>query len=103
MPAIPLRLLLEHIERLGVAISDIERLDEAEKSGATAEEFDSLVTEYMVDAIFIAGTPGGCLERMLDVMDAARQQGFGQLIFSELGPNVDEAMSLLCDEVLAAL
>ena len=93
----------EDIERLWVAISDIERLDQSEKKGATAEEFDSLVTDSMVDAIFIAGTPGDCLERMLEVKDTAQQQGFGQLMFSELGPDVDEAMSLLCDEIIPAL
>ena len=93
----------EEIERMGVAVADIEQLNQAEKRGATAEEFASLVTDSMVDAIFIAGTPGDCLERMLEVRDAARQQGFGQLMFSELGPDVDEAMTLLCNEVIPPL
>ena len=93
----------EDIERLGVYLPDIERLDQAERKGATGRQFDSLVTETMVDAIFIAGTPGDCLERMLEVRDTARRQGFGQLMFSELGPDVDEAMSLLCDEIIPAL
>ena len=93
----------EDIERLGVDVPDIQRLDQREREGATAEEFDSLVTGSMVDAIFIAGTPGECLERTLEVRDTAGQQGFGQLMFSELGPDVDEAMSLLCDDVLPAL
>lgn len=93
----------EDIERLGVADPDIQRLGRREREGATTEEFDSLVTDSMVDAIFIAGTPGECLERVLEVRDTAGQQGFGQLMFSELGPDVDEAMSLLCDEVLPVL
>ena len=57
----------------------------------------------MVDAIFIAGSPGHCAERMVAVQDVARAQGFTQLMFSELGPDVDEAMSLLCDQVVPAL
>ncbi len=93
----------EDIERMGVDMPDIERLDLAEQRGASPEEFDSLVTDSMIDAIFLAGTPGDCLERMLEVRDTARRQGFGQLMFSELGPDVDEAMSLLCDEVVPAL
>lgn len=93
----------EDIERLGVALPDVERLDQADRNGATEEEFDDLVTDAMVDAIFIAGTPGDCLERMLEVRDTAREQGFGQLLFSELGPDVDEALGLLCDEVIPAL
>ena len=70
----------EDIERLGVALPDVERLDQADRNGATEEEFDDLVTDAMVDAIFIAGTPGDCLERMLEVRDTAREQGFGQLV-----------------------
>ena len=93
----------EDIERLGVGLPDVERLDQADRNGATEQEFDDLVTDAMVDAIFIAGTPGDCLERMLEVRDTAREQGFGQLLFSELGPDVDEALSLLCDEVMPAL
>ena len=93
----------EDIERLGVALPDVERLHQADRSGATEQEFDDLVTDSMIDAIFIAGTPGDCLERMLEVRDTAREQGFGQLMFSELGPDVDEALTLLCDEVMPAL
>ena len=93
----------EDIERLGVALPDVERLDRADRNGATEQEFDDLVTDSMIDAIFIAGTPGDCTERMLEVRDTAREQGFGQLLFSELGPDVDEALALLCDEVIPAL
>ena len=93
----------EDIERLGVALPDVERLHQADRNGATEQEFDDLVTDSMIDAIFIAGTPGDCLERMLEVRDTAREQGFGQLMFSELGPDVDEALTLLCDEVMPAL
>ena len=93
----------EDIQKLGVALDDMERLDAAEKKGASESAFNGLVTDSMIDAIFIAGTPGDCLERMLEVRDIAREQGFGQLMFSELGPDLDEAMTLLCDEVIPSL
>lgn len=93
----------EDIERMGVAIADIERLHEAEKNGASEAEFDALVTDGMVDAIFIAGSPGDCAERMVEIGDTARDQGFTQLMFSELGPDVDEAVTLLCQDVIPAL
>ena len=73
------------------------------RTGPTEAAFDALVTDGMVDAIFIAGAPGDCAERMVEIRDTARAQGFTQLMFSELGPDVDEAMSLLCDEVATAL
>ena len=93
----------EDIERMGVAVADAERLHLADSNRASPEQFDALVTDSMVDAIFIAGSPGHCAERMVEVRDIARSQGFSQLMFSELGPDVDEAMSLLCDEVMPAL
>ena len=93
----------EDIERMGVAIADIARLDLAEGNGATEAEFDALVTDGMVAAIFIAGAPGDCAERLVEVRNTARAQGFTQLMFSELGPDVGEAVSLLCDEVMPAL
>ncbi len=93
----------EDIQRMGVPLPEVERLDQADKNGAAEAEFNALVTDSMIDAIFIAGRPGDCLERLLEVQETARQQGFGQLMFSELGPDVDEALSLLCDEIIPAL
>lgn len=93
----------DDIQKLGVALSDVRRLDGAESRGAAGKELDELVTDSMVDAIFLAGTPGDCLERMLEVKEIAQSQGFGQLMFSELGPDVDEALSLLCGEILPSL
>lgn len=93
----------DDILKLGVALSDIQQLDIAESQGAAGKELDELVTDSMVDAIFIAGTPGDCLGRMLEVKETARSQGFGQLMFSELGPDAEEALSLLCEEILPSL
>ena len=93
----------EDIQQLGLRLEDVARLDRAEREGASGTEFDQLVNNDMVDAIFIAGEPGDCLERLIEVRDTASKQGFHQLMFSELGPDVDEAMALLCDEIIPAL
>ena len=53
----------------------MEKLDEADTAGVPPEVFDALVTDDMVDAIFIAGEPGECLERMLEVHNIAQSQG----------------------------
>ena len=81
----------------------MEKLDESDTAGVSPEGFDALVTGDMVDAIFIAGEPGECLERMLEVQSIAQSQGFHQLMFSELGPDVDEALGLLVDKVIPSL
>ena len=93
----------EDIQNLGVKLEDVEKLDEADKAGVPPESFDALVTDDMVDAIFIAGEPGECLERMLEIYKTAEVQGFQQTMFSELGPDVDEALRLLVHEVIPAL
>ena len=90
----------EDIRRLGVDLEDIGRLDQVEANGG---DFDHLVKDQMIYAIFIAGEPGHCLERLLEVRDTARSQGFHQLMFSELGPDLDEALGLLCDDILPNL
>ena len=90
----------EDIQKLGVDLEDVERLDRVEADGG---DFDHLVNDQMIDAIFIAGEPGHCLERLLEVRDTARSQGFRQLMFSELGPDVDEALGLLCNDIIPNL
>ena len=42
-------------------------------------------------------------ERMVEIRGIAESQGFHQLMFSELGPDVDEALRLLVDEIIPSL
>jgi len=93
----------EEFSRLGVDPGDMERLDIAGREGADSRQFGALVTEQMIDAVFVAGGPEFCRERMIEVNKTARDHGFQQLMFSELGPNVQESMKLLCDDVIPAL
>ena len=93
----------EDIQSLGVKLEDVRKLDEADKSGVSAKGFEALVTDDMVDAIFIAGEPEDCLERMIEIDKIAQSQGFHQLMFSELGPDVDEALRLLIADIIPSL
>ena len=93
----------EDILALGVAPEDVPRLDDAERQGATPERFTGLVTDAMLDAVFVAGGPEHCRDRMIELRDTAEKYGFKQLMFSELGPNVQESLRLLCDEIVPAL
>ena len=93
----------EEFSRMGVEPGDLERLDIADREGASPEQFGRLVTEQMIDAVFVAGGPDFCRDRMIEVNKTAQDYGYQQLMFSELGPNVQESMKLLCDEVIPAL
>ncbi len=85
---------------LGVDPADIDRLAAVEAAGGNVGDRLDLVTEAMIDAIFVAGDPAQCRAKMTEVAAMAREHGFGQLMFSELGPDVREGLRLLCDKVL---
>ncbi|MGQ0751668.1 MAG: LLM class flavin-dependent oxidoreductase [Betaproteobacteria bacterium] len=87
--------------RLGIAPDDITTLQESERED---REFDlALVSDAMVDALFVTGGPDECREKMKRVAALAAQHGFRQLMFSELGPDLEQGLRLLCDKILPSL
>ena len=93
----------EEIERLGVSIDDLDRFNEARASGVSGVYLRELVTDPMVDAIFVAGDPAHCRERIAEISEKAKELGFQQLMFSEFGPHPGESLRLLADEILPGL
>ena len=91
----------EHYRSLAIDPSGIDRLQESERRGGA---FDlALVSDAMIDALFVTGTPAQCREKLVPVTALARRHGFQQLMFSELGPDLDRGLRLLCDEILPSL
>ena len=90
----------EQIARLGVSPEEMDRLETARNEGASPAQFMSLVTDAMIDGIFVAGDPVYCRERMVEVLGMAQAHGFQQLMFSEWGPEPGDALKLLCDEIV---
>lgn len=93
----------EEIMRLGITPEEVNRLDAADRDRSSSHAFGELVTDAMIDGVFVTGEPGECIEKMKEVHTLARGNGFQQLMFSELGPDVKESLQLLCDEILPAL
>lgn len=93
----------EEIAQAGVSPQDLDRFEKARREGASREKLLGLITDEMIDAVFVAGDPEYCRERMVAVCTLARDNGFEQLMFSEFGPNPKEGLQLLCDELLPAL
>ncbi|MGZ5119479.1 MAG: LLM class flavin-dependent oxidoreductase [Burkholderiales bacterium] len=89
--------------KLGVDPADIDRLLAAEKESGGFDSRLHLVSDAMIDALFVAGDPAQCREKMREVCALARAHGFEQLMFSELGPDLHEGLRLLCDDILPAL
>jgi alkanesulfonate monooxygenase SsuD/methylene tetrahydromethanopterin reductase-like flavin-dependent oxidoreductase (luciferase family) len=89
--------------KLGIPAVDAERLFRATQTGASRDAVSELVTDAMIDALFVAGDPAYCREQLSNVCAIARQYGFEQLMFSELGPDVDASLRLLCDQIVPSL
>jgi alkanesulfonate monooxygenase SsuD/methylene tetrahydromethanopterin reductase-like flavin-dependent oxidoreductase (luciferase family) len=92
----------EDYARLSIPLEDVERLFAAVKAGASGPALAELITDPMVDALFVAGDPARCREQLAQVYALAESSGFDQIMFSELGEDVDQALDLLCSAVLPA-
>ena len=90
----------DEIFSLGVEPKLIDQLEDAFESGATISESKKLVPDEAVGSCFVAGTPDECREQILELMDEAHRLKFGQVCFSKLGPNYEEAITLLRQKVL---
>ena len=90
----------DEIFSLGVEPKLIDQLEDAFESGATISESKKLVPDEAVGSCFVAGTPDECREQILELMDEAHRLKFGQVCFSKLGPNYEEAIMLLRQKVL---
>jgi 5,10-methylenetetrahydromethanopterin reductase len=90
----------DDVRKLGLDPRDIARIAELRDRGTPMTELRSLVTEAMIDTFFVAGTPERCRDRMAAIYDLAREHGFHQLMFSELGPDPVEGLSLLSGDML---
>jgi alkanesulfonate monooxygenase SsuD/methylene tetrahydromethanopterin reductase-like flavin-dependent oxidoreductase (luciferase family) len=93
----------DDFRKLGIATADVDRLQQVERRGGLLNDHLDLVTDAMIDAIFVAGDPARCRETMIEVCAMARTYGFRQLMFSELGPDLNQGLRLLCDEILPHL
>ncbi|MFQ6026285.1 MAG: LLM class flavin-dependent oxidoreductase, partial [Dehalococcoidia bacterium] len=70
----------EDLLGLGVEPGDLDRFEEAYEEGANAAHIDPLVTDGLIDAIFVAGDPGYCRERMVEVRTMAAENGCKQMM-----------------------
>jgi alkanesulfonate monooxygenase SsuD/methylene tetrahydromethanopterin reductase-like flavin-dependent oxidoreductase (luciferase family) len=90
----------EDYAALHIPAEDMERFLSAARNGASAKDLADLVTDPMIDALFVAGDPSRCREQLKSVCELAEAHGFNQLMFSELGHDVGAALTLLCEEIL---
>jgi alkanesulfonate monooxygenase SsuD/methylene tetrahydromethanopterin reductase-like flavin-dependent oxidoreductase (luciferase family) len=93
----------EEYGKLGVQREQVLKLKEAYASGATVEEAAKLVTESMVKTYYAAGRPEEVRDQIVELVAAAGRLGYDHVAFAKLGPNYEEAINLLANEVVPAL
>ncbi|NKB21767.1 MAG: LLM class flavin-dependent oxidoreductase [Alphaproteobacteria bacterium] len=78
----------------------VTAVDDAFKNGATAAQAAQMIPDEAVKSCFVVGEPEECKDQILDLMEHAANLDFGQVCLAKLGPDYEEAITLLRQEVL---
>jgi alkanesulfonate monooxygenase SsuD/methylene tetrahydromethanopterin reductase-like flavin-dependent oxidoreductase (luciferase family) len=93
----------EEFKALGVDRPTVIQIKRAFESGGTIEQVSALISDTMVDIGFIAGTPRDCIKSLEEMCAYAQEYGFDQICLGKLGPNYEEAMTILARDLLPSI
>lgn len=93
----------EEFAHLGVDPRGVSKIKEAFEDGKTIVEVASLVSDSMVDAGFIAGSPRECEEKLKEMCRYAAEYGFDQVCFAKLGPDYEESIKILAQDLIPSV
>jgi len=99
-------LLRQRLLQLPVPADTLAAIQNAHRRGKSIEEMDGLISDQVIDesGIVIAGTPAECIKQLDEMLRAAKSYRFDIVdIASPLGPNWDEAIDLICQEIIPEL
>jgi alkanesulfonate monooxygenase SsuD/methylene tetrahydromethanopterin reductase-like flavin-dependent oxidoreductase (luciferase family) len=92
--------------QLSVPAETLAAIKNASRQGKSVEEMDALISDQLIEesGIIIAGTPEECVAQLDEILRAAKPYRFDIVdIASPLGPNWDEAIDLICQEIIPEL
>ncbi len=85
------------LERHGIDVESKKKIGEAISKGDFGALMGGLVTDDMMDAFSICGTPDECKQRINDLLDI----GVTQIVVgSPIGPNKEKAIKLIGKEII---
>lgn len=93
----------EEYAKMGVKREQVLKLKEAFEAGATVEQASALVSDHMVRCYYAAGTPEEVRDQIIELTGAAGELGYDHVAFAKLGPDYEEAIGLLANQVVPAL
>jgi len=99
-------LLKQRMMKLPVPVETANAVYEAHRRGQTVDDMSDLISDDLLADIgtVISGTPVECVAGIDEMLRAAKAYHFDIIdIASPLGPNWDEAIDLICQEVIPEL
>jgi alkanesulfonate monooxygenase SsuD/methylene tetrahydromethanopterin reductase-like flavin-dependent oxidoreductase (luciferase family) len=99
-------LLKQRMLKLPVPVETAKAVDEAHRRGQTVDDMIDLVSDDLLAEVgtVISGTPAECIAGIDEMLRAAKAYHFDIIdIASPLGPNWDEAIDLICQEIIPEL
>jgi alkanesulfonate monooxygenase SsuD/methylene tetrahydromethanopterin reductase-like flavin-dependent oxidoreductase (luciferase family) len=96
----------ERVRQLGFPAERAAAIEDAFNHGTNVNEMEPLVGDRLIEesGIVIAGTPGECIAQLDEVLRLAKPYKFDIVdMASPLGPDLNEAIDLLCQEILPEL
>lgn len=99
-------LLQQRLRQLPLPTETVTTIQNAARAGKTIDEMDALISDRVIEesGIVIAGTPKECLAQLDEMLRAAKPYRFDIVdIASPLGPDWNEAIDLICQEIIPEL
>jgi alkanesulfonate monooxygenase SsuD/methylene tetrahydromethanopterin reductase-like flavin-dependent oxidoreductase (luciferase family) len=93
----------DEYRKMGVAREEVLKLKAAFEAGATVEQASALVSDQMLRCYYAAGKPEEVRDQIIELVSAAEKLGYDHVAFAKLGPDYDEAIKLLAEQVVPAL
>lgn len=90
------------LEQVGLDVESAGQVKEAFDAGLGIEGAAARMSESLTDALIISGTPGECIERIVEMRNLAEGHGYSEFYMgAPLGPDPVEAAELLSTQVVA--
>ena len=89
------------LSNVGLDVESAGEVKEAFDLGLGIEGASARLSDGLVDALLVAGTPDDCVERIATLRDLARKEGYEEFYLgAPLGPDPREAAELLLTQVV---
>ncbi len=90
----------DEFRTIGVEPKLVKSLKDTFENGATVQDAAKLIPDEAVGSCFVAGRPEECRDQILALMEHAELLAISQISFAKLGPDYEEAITLLREEIL---